>query len=314
MEKISLTEILKRVREYEVIGNENCFVTELLPVDQAKETSLVFIDKNSREKEELILTTKAQVIICDHEVKKYDIKGKSIVIVDNPKLTFAEIGNYLFRKNKKWGIDPSAIIHPDSKIHPKSYIGPFCYIGNNCEIGEGSFLHGNIYIYDANVSIGRNVIIHAGCIIGSNGFGFIKNESDELINFPHIGGVIIEDNVELGVLTHVDSGALGSTIIKSGTKIDNCCHIAHNDVIGRNNMIVAHTMLGGSVRLGDDCYVGPSSAIRDGIKIGDNSFIGMGSLVASDFEENSKIMGNPATSFEEFKKMRKNMKEYLNDK
>jgi len=312
MKKVELIDILKNIEDYEIIGNKNYFISELLPVDQAKSTSLVFIDRSSHEKEKLILSTKAQVIICDHEVKKYNVKNKSIIIVKDPKLAFAKIGNSLFPKKEKWGKHPSAIIHPESTIHPKTYIGPFCYIGNGCEINEGSILYGNIHIYDTMVSIGKNVIIHAGCVIGGDGFGFIKDERGELINFPHIGGVVIEDNVELQVMTHVDRGALGNTIIKSGTKIDNCCHIAHNNIIGKNSMIAAHSMFSGSVKLGDNSFVGPSSSFRDKVKIGDNSFIGIGSLVVSNFANNSNLMGNPATTIQEFKKMRKSIKKQMN--
>ena len=148
------------------------------------------------------------------------------------------------------------------------------------------------------VSIGQRVRIGAGARIGFDGFGYEKNEGGAWEHFPHIGGVNIGDDVDIGKNTCIDRGTLGDTVIGDGTKIDNLVHVAHNVEIGRNCMIIALTCIGGGVIIGDDSYVGIGSSIRDQVKIGEKTFIGMGAVVVKNVEDNVTVVGNPARRFE----------------
>jgi len=141
---------------------------------------------------------------------------------------------------------------------------------------------------------GRNVKIGEFCSIGNEGFGFVQDYDGAWIRFPHHGGIIIGDDVEIGDNVCIDRGSLSDTVIGKGVKIDNLVHIAHNVTIGENSMIVAKSMIAGSVKIGDNCWISPSSNIRNGIKIGNNVMVGMGSNVVKDIPDNVVVAGNPA--------------------
>jgi len=179
-----------------------------------------------------------------------------------------------------------------------------------CEIGEGTVIHGHVHIYNSNVKIGKNVIIHAGTVIGVDGFGYERNESSKLEYFPSIGGVIIEDDVEIHSNVNVDRGTLGDTLIGRGTKIDKFCHIGHNVVIGKHCVITAHCMLGGSAQIGDYAWIAPCVCIREGgIKIGSHAFVGMAAVVTKDVPDGTMVVGAPARRIEEYKKILKAVKQ-----
>ena len=193
-----------------VLGNEsivkgnvvNFFFTNIKPIHEASEDSLVWISSIRNDKEDLIRNTKAKIIICDDSIDTSAFKDKCFIIVSNPRLSFIRIADAIFTPKPTWGIHPTAFVDPEARIHPNCFVGPFPYIGK-ATIGDGCILYGHNHIYD-NVVIGQKVIIHAGTVIGADGFGYEKNESGEFEKFPHIGGVIIEDNVEIGSNTCID--------------------------------------------------------------------------------------------------------------
>jgi UDP-3-O-[3-hydroxymyristoyl] glucosamine N-acyltransferase len=151
---------------------------------------------------------------------------------------------------------------------------------------------GNIYIY-SNTVFGYNVVIKPGAIIGGQGFGFVKDTGRQVL-FPHIGGVVIEDDVRVGSSTCVDRGALGNTVLKQGCRIDNLVHIAHNVVVGKNSLVIANAMVAGSVIIGDDAWISPSSSILDGITVGNDAMIGLASCVLKSVPDNAVVYGVPA--------------------
>jgi UDP-3-O-[3-hydroxymyristoyl] glucosamine N-acyltransferase len=212
-----------------------------------------------------------------------------------------------FEEKPKWGIHPTVLIDPDADIHEQVSIGPYTVIGKSC-IGKGTQIHGNVFIYD-NCNIGKNVVIYAGCVIGGKGFGFERNLTGELEKFPQLGGLVIEDDVEIQGLTNIEVGTLDSTIIGKGSKIDNYCHIGHNVRIGRHCVITAHSMLAAGVKIGDYAWISPSSAIRNRVKVGKRAQVGIGSVVVKDVGEDSLVMGVPARPADEFKRMLKKLKE-----
>jgi UDP-3-O-[3-hydroxymyristoyl] glucosamine N-acyltransferase len=269
-------------------------VTHAASLFEADTHSITWIKAGVANKLELIKSSKASVIICDKEsMEEYTPQeGKAILIVENPKLAFIRIINTLFVKKYNAEIHPTAVIHPEAELDSSVYIGPHCIIGK-CRIGAGTVIHGNCFIYD-NTTIGKNVVINANTVIGSEGFGYSRNERGEFEHFPHIGGVILEDNVDIGSNTSIDRGALGNTIIKEGAKIDNLVHIAHNVVIGKHSAVIANAMIGGSTTIGDQTWIAPSTCIRDGIIIGNNTTVGLGALVTKNIPDNEVWAGFPA--------------------
>lgn len=183
--------------------------------------------------------------------------NNTYIVVDNPKLWFARI-------IKKF-VNP----YKANNIHPTT-------------------------IMEGNIDIGKNVFIQANCTIGTEGFGHIRDENNEWMHFPQIGGVIIENDVEIATGTNIHRGTLDNTIIGQGTKISTHCNIGHNSIIGKHTFIGGNTNLGGKTEIGNYCFIGMRVVTKPGIKIGNNTTIGMGSVVTKNIENNCIAYGNPA--------------------
>lgn len=268
------------------------------PIQEAARTSLVWVNPSKAEKQAWVEQTEAEIILCDEsiEVSGEMAEKKCFVVVPNPKFSFLKVVGGLFEKRGEFGTHPTAVIHPEAEVHKNVFIGPFTYVGK-CKIGEGSQIHGHVHLYDG-VTIGRNVVIHASAVIGGDGFGYARDTDGKLMRFPHIGGVIIEDDVEIGSQTCVDRGSLGDTVICEGAKIDNLVHIAHNVRVGKHTMVIANTMVGGSTSIGDYAWIAPSVSLKNGIKIGDRALAGMGAVVLKDIPEGQVWIGSPAKPLE----------------
>jgi len=298
---ISVEEIIPLLDlDDKVLGNTSHFFNNVQPAESINEESLDWINPKKKNKSEYINNSKAKIIICDSslEINEELTKNRCIIIVENPKLTFLRIVNKFFEEKIKFQIHPSAIIHPEAKIAENCHIGPYTYIGK-CEISEGTIIQANCYINDS-VTIGKNVIIQAGAVIGNDGFGYQRNKEGALEKFPHIGGVIIKDNVEIGSNTSIDRGALGYTVIEEGVKIDNLVHISHNVKVGKHSVIIANTVIGGSTIIGEYTWLSPSVSILDQLIVGKNVIIGVGAVVTKNIPDNETWTGSPAMPFKDF--------------
>ena len=232
--------------------------------------------------------------------------------VKDPKLSFSLIAEILHPpKIRNAGIHPSAVISPSAIIGRDVFIGAFVCVGDNSTIGDGSQLRAgakvgnkvrigknctlgsNVFVEDG-CTVGANVVLHTGVVIGTDGFGFVRTASDvqvrtnpsagaaatpplkggELIKFPQIGTVVIENNVEIGANSCIDRGALGETRIGEGTKIDNLVQIAHNVSIGKRVVIAAQTGISGSTVIEDDCVIGGQVGMGDHARILSGAIIG----------------------------------------
>ena len=302
MRQYSLQDILLHIPEpYKIVGNsKRRFFTNIKPILESNEESLVFINSDQKEKVNLVKQTKAHLIICDSSISVdlEMLQKKCLIMVDNPKIAIARIASALFKRNVEYGIHSTAFVHPDVQLHPQTYIGPFSYIGR-CIIGKGTIIHGHSYLYD-DVEIGNNVVIHAGCVLGSAGFGFSRDEKNGIYEFPHIGKVIIDDDVELQADCHVSRGALGDTIIGKGSKFDSGCHIAHNVKIGKYCLVAAHAMIAGSVIIGNYVWIGPCAVISDYVTINDNANISIGAVVTRNVNPYEHVSGNFAINHAKF--------------
>lgn len=309
MRKIFIKEILPLLDPTDkILGDKNYYFNNVQPSETINEDSLDWINPLKTNKLEYFIQSKAKVIICDSSIVINEnlIKEKCIVLVENPKLTFLRIVEEFFTKGINFQIHSSALVHPDARISQCCYIGPFTYIGN-CEIKDGTIIYGNCYIHD-NVIVGKNVVINAGTVIGGDGFGYQRNKKGVLEKFPHVGGVIIKDNVEIGSNTSIDRGTLGNTMLEEGVKVDNLVHIAHNVKIGKHSAIIANTMIGGSTSIGEFTWVAPSASLRDQIKIGKNVTVGMGAVVTKSIPDGETWTGSPARPLKEFISMQNKIK------
>jgi len=300
-------ENLKHFLNVPFLGNaKDIFIKKASTLQDADENSVIWIKNSLSEKQNVINNTKARVIIIPDDIDLNEIDGKVLFKVKNPRLSFIKVIQEFFIKKILPEIHPTAFIHPEAIVAESAYIGPFTYIGK-CIVGENTIIHGNVHIYD-QVKIGARVTIHSGTVIGADGFGYEKDENGEVFKFPHIGGVIIENDVEIGANTCIDKGSLGNTMIKRGAKIDNLVHIAHNVEIGENAFVIANVMVGGSTKIGDNTWVAPSVSLMNGISIGKNTTIGMAALVTKSVPDGETYTGSPARPLKEFLEIQKKIK------
>jgi UDP-3-O-[3-hydroxymyristoyl] glucosamine N-acyltransferase len=216
-----------------------------------------------------------------HPAKTYVNK-----IADNSSIAdTASLGRDLF-------VGPFAVIGERAIIGDNTAILAGAYIGDHVTIGENCRIHPYAVIYDETV-IGDNVVIHSGAIIGADGFGY-KFRDNAHVKVPQVGNVIIEDNVEIGANTCIDRGALGSTVIGLGSKIDNLVQIGHNNKVGKHVIMCGHTGVSGSCTIGDYAILAGSTGVADHVTIGQGAVVLARSGVAGDVAAGSQVFGSPA--------------------
>lgn len=244
-----------------------------------------------------VLLVQAPIKALDHEIGK----GLAVIECNNPRLAFARCIKAHFTSDQRpTGIHPSAVVEDDAKIDPTAWVGPHSYVGHFCEIGANSRIFPNVTILDCT-RIGKGVTVNSGTVIGADGYGYEQNAQGGYEKFPHTGGVLIEDDVEIGANTCIDRGVLDDTIIRRRAKIDNLVHVAHNCVVGEDAMVIACTMLGGSVKIGARAWVAPAATIINQKTIGADATVGLGAVVTKDVADKQTVMGSPALDQAEFR-------------
>jgi UDP-3-O-[3-hydroxymyristoyl] glucosamine N-acyltransferase len=301
----TISHIAKLV-EGEVIGDGTVSITGVAAADSAGAGDLTFAEKESyfAAAEE----SQASVVLVPGGFKS---SLKILIRVKDPRVALAKVLPLFFPpESREPGIHPSSVIHPTAQIDPSAHVGPHCMIesgvrlgqrtvlvGNNAigrdtKIGGDVCLHPSVVIY-AKAQIGSRVTIHAGTVIGSDGYGYVFDQGCHH-KMLQIGNVIIGDDVEIGANVAIDRGALGSTIIGKGTKIDNLVHIAHNVVIGDHCLVMGQVGFAGSTRLGNYVVVASQSGIAGHLKIGSRATIGAKSGVMRDIPDGETVLGYPA--------------------
>ena len=276
----------------ELIGDSNILINSVASLESAHKNSISFF--NNPRYSDLLITTKAAVVIINRESLSFR-SGVSIVI-DNPYLYFAKVSQLLNpSKSLKKEVHKSAIIHPSCKLGLDIYIGPNVVIDENVSIDDGVVIHAGSMIeadsvigkasvihphvvIKANTVIGKNCTLYAGCVIGSDGFGYAKDDN-KWIAIPQTGRVILGDNVDIGSNSTIDRGTLDDTIISSGVKIDNLVQIGHNCMIGENTIIAGCVGIAGSAKIGKNCAIGGAAMILGHLSITDNVTISPGSMI-----------------------------------
>ncbi len=267
-------------------------------------------------------SSKAGAII----LKKLDPSINAIQLIHpKPKWAFSKIANYMISTNKTYkGISEKASIsrtahigrnvsiHPFVVIEDSAWIGdnteilPHTYLGKGVKIGSNTTIKSNVSI-ETGTSIGNNCLIHSGTTIGADGFGFTPG-STSLEKFPQLGGVIIEDDVEVGACCTVDCGALHDTKIGKGTKLDSHVHIAHNADIGEHVMLCGGSAIAGSSKLGNHCIIGGASAVKDHVELSDGVILGGYTAAIGNIKKPGIYVGFPATEHENWKKQVANVR------
>jgi UDP-3-O-[3-hydroxymyristoyl] glucosamine N-acyltransferase len=290
----------------EVVGDNKAVLQGFAPIENAQPGDLTFAETGeffARAEQ-----SNATAIISD---KRFSSSKKIVIQVPNARIAFARALALFFPEPKfAAGIHPTAIIAKSAQVDPSAHIGPHCIIGervrigaravlqsgnsvgDDTQLGEETNLFPNVTIY-SRTQIGCRVRIHANTVIGSDGFGYVLDGGFHR-KVPQIGNVVIGDDVEIGANTCVDRGALGSTVIGKGTKVDNLVQVAHNVKIGEHCIICGQTGFAGSTQIGNYTIIASQSGIAGHLKIGNQVTIAAKSGVMHDIPDGEKWLGFPA--------------------
>jgi UDP-3-O-[3-hydroxymyristoyl] glucosamine N-acyltransferase len=301
----------------EVEGDPGIVVNTIAKIEEGHQGALSFLANPKYE--HYIYSTKSSIVLVNKDFAPSSKVEATLIRVENAYDAFASLMQLVDQaRPRKKGIHPTAIIEPSAKIGTDAYIGAYAYIGENCIIGDNCSVYPHVYIGD-NSRMGNNctlnpgvriyhdcvlgagVIIHAGTVIGSDGFGFAPQSENEFMKIPQLGNVVLEDHVEIGANVTIDRATMGSTIIRKGVKLDNLIQIGHNVEVGENTVMAAQTGISGSTKVGKNCMFGGQVGLSGHIKIADGTKIGAQSGVGGDVKnENSILLGYPAIDHRDF--------------
>lgn len=244
------------------------------------------------------------------------VDGVAWITVPAPRTALAVLSRRFDRRPTPEGVHPRAVIDPEAHLAPDVAVGPGavisagasvgagsavgagCFVGEGVQIGKGCRLHAHVTLYDG-VTIGERAILHSGCVIGADGFGYAPSDRGAL-KIHHLGGVRIGDDVEIGANSCVDRGTLTDTVIGDRSKIDNLCQIGHNVHIGTDTLVAGMTGIGGSARIGDRVTLAGYVGVADHVTIHDGATIGARSGVHKDVPAGETWMGAPAQPYRGF--------------
>ena len=302
----------------DIIGNPNVTVNNFSKIEEGKPQTLTFL--SNLKYTPYIYKTQADIVLVNNDFKpEKEIKATLIKVPDAYE-ALAKLLE-LVEKNKapKTGVEPMSYVAPSAEVGNDLYIGAFAYISENSKIGDKSKIYPHVFIGE-NVTIGKNVtlfsgvkiyegckvgdnsIIHAGAVIGADGFGFAPQADGSYHKIPQIGNVVVENDVEIGANTTIDRAVMGSTFIRQGVKLDNLIQIAHNVEIGKHTVMASQVGISGSTKIGENCVFGGQVGLAGHLKIGDNVKFGAQSGIMSNTKDGEEIIGSPAIPIREFYK------------
>ena len=290
----------------EVLGDATATLTGFANASHAKPGDLTFAESAA-----YFAAAEASAATAIIAGKEFSSANKIVIRVANPRVAYAKAVAIFFPEPKfAAGIHPSAAVAKSAQVDATAHIGPHCTVGERVKIGahcvllsnisigddsvigDGTKIFPNVTIYD-RMQIGKRVRIHAGTVIGADGFGYVFDSGIQR-KIPQIGNVIIGDDVEIGANTCIDRGALSPTIIGKGTKIDNLVQVAHNLQIGEHCVIMGQVGMAGSTKIGNYVVIASQAGLGGHLKIGDAAIIGAKSGVMTDIAPGEKVLGMPA--------------------
>jgi UDP-3-O-[3-hydroxymyristoyl] glucosamine N-acyltransferase len=297
----------------EVEGDGNVKVSNISKIDQSLPGTLTFLSNPAYTK--YIYTTTASIVIVNKDFVSENNLLCTLIRVEDAYTSLAKLLDFYTKaKPSKIGIEQPSIVSSSAKVGEQIYIGAFAYIGekvlignnvkiyphvyigDNVKIGDNTILYSGVKIY-AGCSIGSSCVFHSGAVIGADGFGFAPNPDGTYTKIDQIGNVIIDDNVEIGANTTIDSATMGSTFIRKGVKLDNLIQIGHNCEVGENTVMAAQVGVAGSTIIGKNCVFGGQAGISGHTTIGDGVKIGPQAGVMSSVAAKSVLLGSPAFDY-----------------
>ena len=299
----------------EIVGDENATVSTFAKIEEGVEGALSFL-ANPKYASYIYETHSSIVLVNNDFVPEKPIQATLIKTANAYESLAKLMALYESVKPKKKGISAMASVAASATIGEDVYIGPFVFIGENAVIGDNTIIEANTSVGDNatvgsdcilynNVTIyhdckvGNRCILHAGSVVGADGFGFAPG-ANGYEKIPQIGIAILEDDVEIGANTCIDRATMGATIIKRGVKLDNMVQVAHNVVIDEHTVMAAQCGVAGSTKIGSWCMIGGQSGISGHIKLGDQVKVGGHSGVSNNVQDGKSVMGYPAFDHAQF--------------
>ncbi len=301
----------------EIVGDPNTVITTICKIEEGVPGGLTFLS-NPKYTQYIYTTRAAAAIVNKSFVPEQDVPC-TLIKVDNSYLAFAKLLNfYQENKPRKVGISDKACIAPSATIGENVYIGEFASIGehavvgngasiypqtvvgDNVRVGERTTLYAGVKVY-ADCVIGNDCILHAGAVIGADGFGFAPQDG-QYLKIPQIGNVVIGNNVEIGANTCIDRATMGSTCIGDNVKIDNLVQIAHNVTIGEGTGMAAQVGIAGSAKVGRRCILAGQVGVAGHITVDDGTVVGAQSGVTHSLKQGT-YLGSPALPLQEEKRL-----------
>ena len=292
----------------EIVGDENAAVRSFAKIEEGQAGAISFL--SNPKYTHYIYETKASVVLINKDTKLEKPVKATLIKVDNAYECVAKLLQiYEAAKPKKTGIDPLAFVAPDAKVGENCYIGAFAYVGSgvvvgnntqvyphatlcdNVRVGSNCIINSHVCLYH-DVVVGDRVILHAGCVVGADGFGFAPSENG-YDKIPQIGNVVIEDDVEVGANTCIDRSTMGSTYLRKGVKLDNLVQIAHNVEVGAHTVMSAQVGIAGSTKVGQWCMFGGQVGVAGHSTIGNKVFIGAQSGIPGNIKDGKQLIGTP---------------------
>ena len=299
----------------EIIGDPQVTVDNLSKIEEGTPGTLSFLANPKYTHH--IYNTQASIVLVRRDFVAEEKISATLIKVDDPYSCLALLLNLVRQAMpQKKGKESPIYVAASAQISESIYIGAFAYIGENTRIGENVKIYPQVFIGDDVVigdnvilypgvkiyqgcRIGNNCILHAGAVIGSDGFGFAP-QNGEYAKIPQIGNVILEENVEIGANTTIDRSTMGSTIIRKGVKLDNLIQVAHNVEIGEHTVMAAQAGIAGSSKVGSHSMIGGQVGIAGHIQLGDRVTIGAQSGIPNHLPDGVTVMGYPAVPAKDF--------------
>ncbi len=298
----------------EVLGDGSVTLTGFAPADRAKPGDLTFAENEAYFARAEASAALAVLVDGPHTSEK-----KVLIRVASARVAFAKVLPLFFPEPAfPAGTHPTAIVAASAEVAPTAHVGPFCCIGAgaqigarcvlqghnwvavNCRLGEDVNLFPHVTLYPGT-QVGHRVRIHAGTVVGADGFGYVLDQGVHR-KIPQMGNVVIQDDVEIGANVAIDRGALGPTTIGRGTKIDNLVQIAHNVTVGDHCLIVGQAGIAGSSKLGNYCVLAGQSGVAGHLRLGNQVVVAAQSGVMRDVPDGQKVLGAPAAPDKEAKR------------
>ena len=304
----------------EVVGNKDIVVSELSKIEEGRPGTLTFL--SNPKYTHFIYTTQADVVLVDRTFVPEQPISATLIKVDSAYQSLAKLLTLVdSMKPKKTGIHATAVVSESATVGENVYIGAYAFVGNNVKIGSNVKIYPHVFLDDSvvvgddsvvyahvsvyeNCEIGKRCVIHAGAVLGADGFGFAPDEQGHYHKIPQIGNVKLEDDVEVGANTTIDCATMGSTLIHRGVKIDNLIQIAHNVEIGEDTALAAQTGVAGSTKIGKRCVLAGQVGVAGHLNIADGSIFGAQTGVSSHIKEAGQIwQGYPAMPVATFRRL-----------